>query len=377
MRQVFVLPQDRRSPSGGNLYNRFLLKALRARGFAFSVLTIETALRDARRARPTRYWLDSLLLDRMAELRTLAAASSECYVIVHYFPSLQPALGARARSAWRRLEDTAFTSADGFLATSDFAAAELAGRGTGTRPLLVVPPAPVVTPGPAARARAPGFRALMVANLVPGKGVLEFLEAFAPRAPGGDFSLEIAGSGDADTPYAERCRRVVARHEALRGRVRFLGALSLASLRRAYERNTFFISASRMESFGMALGEARAFGLYLLAREAGNVANLVAAPIGEVFTSDDTLAARAARIAGDAALAGRLRGAMPAPAPGASWGETAALFLAQLPVPQRRTARNEIPPRKLRGATKRPATSSTSRAAAHARGMSPRGTKVQ
>ena len=32
MRQIFVLPADRRSPSGGNLYNRFLLAALRKAG---------------------------------------------------------------------------------------------------------------------------------------------------------------------------------------------------------------------------------------------------------------------------------------------------------------------------------------------------------
>jgi hypothetical protein len=62
---------------------------------------------------------------------------------------------------------------------------------------------------------------------------------------------------------------VIADSDQLRGRIRLLGTCGPTKLRRAYRRNAFFVSASRMESFGMALQDARVFGLYLLVRRGG------------------------------------------------------------------------------------------------------------
>jgi glycosyltransferase involved in cell wall biosynthesis len=346
---------------------------------ALSVMTLEAAIRDARRARPTRYWIDTLLLDRIVDFRKNVQSPSECFVIVHYFPSLQPAATGRARKASRRIEDAAFRAADGFLLTSDFAAAHLASRDAGSKPFVVVPPAPTVVPSARPRRRPAGFRALMVANLVPGKGVLEFLRDFGRQVSAADpYCLEIAGRMDADPAYARRCLRAVERSAALRGKVRFLGALGPGALRQAYERNTVFISASRMETFGMALAEARVFGLYVIALHAGNAASHLASPRdGEVFSTSAALSHRAAALAKNSASIGELLSAMGPPAPASTWARAATRFLAQVARPQRRSARNVSPPRKLRGATRRPAASSRSRAAAQSRGMSPRGTKVQ
>jgi glycosyltransferase involved in cell wall biosynthesis len=379
MKQVFVLPADRRTPSGGNLYNRFLLKALRDAGVELSVMTIDAAKRDARNGPPARYWLDTLLLDRMEGLRALVRKPSECFVIVHHFPSLQPAAPMRSRARSRRIEDVAFRCADGFLLTSAFAARELACRDAGSKPFVVVPPAPAVAPSGEARPRPRGFRALMVANLVPGKGVLEFLQGFGRRLSCADeFSLQIAGRMDVDPAYAARCRRVVEASEALRHKVRFLGALGLGAMKRAYEGNAFFISASRMETFGMALNEARLFGLYVLALDAGNAATHVPSPShGEILASISGLSERAAQLVANPALRRDILEAIGPPAAAPTWAQAAARFLEQIPMPQRRMARNIKPPRKLRGATRRPARSSRSRAAAQGRGMSPRGTKVQ
>jgi hypothetical protein len=218
----------------------------------------------------------------------------------------------------------------------------------------------------------------MAANVVPGKGVLEFLQDFGRHlSPDAAFSLEIAGRLDADRGYAARCRRAVEESAALRGKVRFLGALGLAAMKRAYERNAFFVSASRMETFGMALAEARVFGLYVLALHAGNAAKQVALSQGEIHASISALAERAARLAADDALRKAILAAMAPPPRAATWAQAAARFLAQVTMPQRRAARNISPPRRLLAAMRRPAASSRSRTRAHAAGMSPRGTKVQ
>jgi glycosyltransferase involved in cell wall biosynthesis len=333
VKEIFVLPDDRRTRTGGNLYNRHLAAALREEGLDPEVMTIGTALRHAGGQRPARYWVDTLLLDRVAQLRAAAAASSQCFVIVHCVPSLHPAIRGRTLAAWRRAEDTAFAAADGFLVTSRFSALQLARRAVGRKPVMTVLPAPAVRPRRPHARDASRLRALVVANLTPGKGIVELLRALAVDLPrDADFSLEIAGRLDADPAHVAGCTALVERSPALRRRVRFLGALAPAALTRAYERNTFFVSSSHMESFGMALQEARCFGLYLLTIPGGNAASHVKPPsCGEVLPTIEALSRRVARLAADGALRERLLRRMPAPPPTPTWRDAALRFLAQLP----------------------------------------------
>ena len=149
------------------------------------------------------------------------------------------------------------------------------------RPIIVVPPALVIAPSAeelaCRRLGAGPFRGLVVANVVPVKGIRSFLEALATLLNEQDrFTIEIAGRLDLDPVYAEACQRLAARSAPLRGKVRFRGALGPDDLRELYLRSNLFISASEMESYGMALHEARAFGLPVLAVDAGNVREHVA-----------------------------------------------------------------------------------------------------
>jgi glycosyltransferase involved in cell wall biosynthesis len=333
VREIFVLPGDRRARTGGNLYNRFLIAALRAEGMRVSTMTLEEALGHARSGRPARYWIDMLLM-AVPRLRARSGPRSRCYLMVHYFPSLQWGLTPRARAQSRRSEDAAFAAADGFLVTSAFSGTQLAGRGVRGKPVMNVPPAPAVAPTRPPSPRASHeCRVLMVANVTPGKGVLEFLRGLHEHlSQDSRFSLEIAGSLDADRAYAARCRRVVDRSAMLRERVRWLGPLPPAALRRAYARNAFFVSASYMESFGMALLEARTFGLHVLTLRAGNAPSHVThSSVGEVLESMDALSARIAALAADGAMRERLLRRMKPPAKAATWRECARRFLAQLP----------------------------------------------
>jgi len=342
VREVFVLPGERRTPTGGNRYHAHLLAALRKAGAILRVMTLEAALHDATRAKSTRYWVDSLLLADVPRLRSRLQAGCELHLLLHWFPSLDPTAGARARRAARRREDRAFDAAHGFLVTSAFSARELARRGVRGRPVLVVPPAPTVRPGGPRRASRGGFRALVVANLVRGKDTLPLLHGLARelgRGAAPDWSLEIAGHAGVEPRYAARCRALVATSPALRGRVRFLGPLGPAALRRAYARNAVFVSASPMETFGMALQEARLFGLYLLVREGGHAGRHVTSPrTGEVLPTLAALCARAAQLARDPAACRPRLAPRPPSAAAPTWEEAAARLIARARLAQRRTA---------------------------------------
>ena len=191
-----------------------------------------------------------------------------------------------------------------------------------------------------ARRPQPHFCALMAASLVSGKGVFAFLEGLDAHLESSDaFSLQIAGRTDADTAYAQRCRKLVDASAVLRDKVRFLGALRPAAMKRAYAGNAFFVSASRMETFGMALQEARLFGMYVLTLDAGHAAAHVNSPAdGEILASMRALSQRVVQLVRDPAMCGRILAAMVAPPAPATWEQAATDFLAQVRMPQRRTA---------------------------------------
>jgi glycosyltransferase involved in cell wall biosynthesis len=124
----------------------------------------------------------------------------------------------------------------------------------------------------------------VVANLLPGKGVEPFLSALARSASSKDaFELVIVGSPDADPEYARACVSAAGGDS----RIRFSGALEPLALLQELARRDLMISASRMESFGMALAEARTLGVPIAARGGGNVAALVEVAAGGELCRDE------------------------------------------------------------------------------------------
>jgi glycosyltransferase involved in cell wall biosynthesis len=138
----------------------------------------------------------------------------------------------------------------------------------------------------------PPVRALMVANLVPGKGVAELLASLASRIHATDaLDLAIVGGARHDPRYAQQCH-ALAKDARLRGRVRFLGELSPEQTQAHLAACNLLVSASTMESYGMALAEARTVGVPILARRGGHVATLVGGQWGgEVFLNTEDLVA--------------------------------------------------------------------------------------
>jgi glycosyltransferase involved in cell wall biosynthesis len=130
----------------------------------------------------------------------------------------------------------------------------------------------VIAPGTTRVARAGGrpvaspraghreVRVLCVANWARAKGIHTLLAA-ARNVP--EISLDLVGA-QPDSAYARRVREHIA-HPKLAGRVRIYGVVTGERLERLYRAAAFFALPSTLESYGMAVGDALAHGLPVIA----------------------------------------------------------------------------------------------------------------
>jgi glycosyltransferase involved in cell wall biosynthesis len=264
-RAVFVVPPGR-PPSGGDLYNRFLLRALEAEGWPFETATLPRLVPGAFPPR-TEFWIDSLYLPGLAAADPFGP-DDRVFFIIHWLPSEEPGLAPGPAKALRRTEDRWLGRAAGFLATGPATRDRLRARGFTDKPILLVPPALCVRPeGP--RRIPEGFSGLIVSSLTRGKGVPSFLEALGREIREDDgLLIRIAGRTDIEPETAAVCLREVAAHPLLGRRVVHLGFVPPEELGAEYSKSSVLISPSPAEAFGMAFHEARAFGLPVLALRA-------------------------------------------------------------------------------------------------------------
>lgn len=250
---AFLIPDTGAFVSGGNLYNRHLIDALRERGHV-----IHESAQPEHLPEGVPLLADTLLAHSLP--RHLAQQSG---LIVHHLQSLHPPEGWN-RSDWFREKEWPWLQYFGwYLATSPYTKAYLQERQV-FKPVEVIEPALERPPELTARAARP-IRAIVVGNLVERKGILPLLEAWASTPPHG-VELRFAGSRDMEPAYADRC---LSGMEKLAG-VSYLGTLPRAALFAAYARSNLLISPAFMETYGMVLQEAAASGLPILAYNGGN-----------------------------------------------------------------------------------------------------------
>ena len=120
------------------------------------------------------------------------------------------------------------------------------------------------------------IKAIMVANLVPRKGILPFLKILAqnnllPQLK--NLQIDLIGSEEIEPEYAQSCLSFIKKNEVLNTIIRYHGQRLPIEIYSLYLQANLFISTSFMETYGMALQEARAFQLPILALKGGNVEN--------------------------------------------------------------------------------------------------------
>ena len=338
MRIDFAYPGDIDAPTGGYGYDRRVMRELVALDCIITPIALpasfpyptkedlaETERLLAGRAR------DALVIDGLAYAALpaglIAGLSPRPVALVHHPLFLeaafrrQPAAGPRVRGAPARVGP-----AGG--GTRGAAPADIVAREFNTPRDRLFHAPPGVDPAPRATGSHDGtVRLFSVGSLTPRKAYGDLVRALA-QAPG-DWRLTIAGSLTLAPDHAREIAALVAAH-GLADRIRLAGAMNADEIARGYAGADIFVTPSHFEGFGMAIAEAVAHGLPVIATR--EVAAMGALPegCGLVYPAGDVtaLASHLTALIADADLRARLAdAAWRSAARQYRWSDTARDFL--------------------------------------------------
>ncbi len=259
----FLIPDPQSFRSGGNHYNERLLSAMKALGIPFTTTHQSRELPGQ----------GLVLVDTLLWGQPLPPGCQP-WLIVHHLQSLYPPPGYSSDAWFEAEERQQLHQFAGFLVSSPFTAAYLRQRGL-EQPCVVVEPALDERPGPLPLRDYTSVDAIMTANLVPRKGILPFLQQLEQNGVPAGLRLRIFGESQLQPDYARACLQQLQR---LPGDIRYGGVLPHSGLMRQYRQANLFISTSYMETYGMSIQEAAAYGLPLLLLRGGNTANHLRRP---------------------------------------------------------------------------------------------------
>jgi glycosyltransferase involved in cell wall biosynthesis len=335
----FVVPGPLDQRTGGYIYDRRIVDGLRALGWTVQVHELagrfpqpdelaRTAARDAvAQLSGTLAVIDGLALPAFGLPDRLPRA---WVALVHHPLALETGLTPAEARAFEEVERRLLAHAARVIVTSpatrrDLAAYEVEGARIG-----------VVCPGtdaaPFARGSGgPGLALLCVASLTPRKGHPVLLEALGQLVDL-DWHLTCVGSAERD-PACARALVAAIERLGLDRRVTLVGERAAAELAPFYDRADVFVLASYHEGYGMALTEALARGLPVVATSAGAIPDTVPADAGLLVPPGDVqaLAGALRKVTTEPDLRARLTaGARAARQSLPSWSDAARAFAAEL-----------------------------------------------
>ncbi|WP_445527878.1 glycosyltransferase family 4 protein [Streptomyces cyslabdanicus] len=292
----FVLPggvDDPATPSGGNAYDRRV--SLDLPGFGWQVRPHavngswprpDTQAR-AELARVLRelpdgavVLLDGLVACGVPEIVGPEADRLRLAVLVHLplgdETGLDPAVAAELDARERQV----LRAVSAVVATSDWAVRRLVSH-HGLAPDRVHAAAPGADIAPVAPGTDGVSRLLCVASVTPRKGQHRLVEALA-AVTDLPWNCTCVGALTQDPAYVDRLRGLIAEH-GLEDRFHLVGPRSGAELDASYAAADLMVLASYAETYGMAVTEALARGIPVLATDVGGVGEAVGrAPDGGV-----------------------------------------------------------------------------------------------
>lgn len=313
-RFLLVHPDCDAHPSGGNRYNRHLLEEARSHGWLLGSVTADPAVRqesaEALGARiATTSWADRpglIIWDSLflGAAPPLPRNDTHQAVLLHFLPSQNPLLSSSARAAARSAEDRWIDRMDCVITTGKCLENLVVHRYPAVRVYRCQPGVDELF-WQVGRCKPPGARGalglLSVGNLSAAKGYTEVLDAL-DRLASPDWRWHIAGSDRLDATFAAHFL-ARARPWIRAGRIVYYGALSDLELAGLMARVDLFVSASHFESYGMALAEAVAADLTVVATDVGDTVSIARkARSAWVIPAGDSTALAAALSEATAAL---------------------------------------------------------------------------
>ena len=296
----FAVPGDIETRTGGTIYDKKAMAELRAAGravehlrwpssFPFPTPEDLAAVTASLAACPD----DALvLIDGLAfgVLPGLAAAEAErlrLVALVHHPLALESGLPRDIADRLAVSEREALTHVRAVIVTSEMTAATLA-RDYGVARETIT----VATPGidrPDAAWVSPtnsAPRLVAVGTVTPRKGYDVLVDGLA-RIADLDWQCIVAGSLERDPETADAVRRQIRRH-GLAGRLDLIGEIPDPTP--LYETADIFVLPSRYEGYGMAIAEALAYGVPVVATRVGAISEVVPEGAGILVPPDDSIA---------------------------------------------------------------------------------------
>jgi glycosyltransferase involved in cell wall biosynthesis len=306
---VLVVPGPLDQLTGGYLYDRHIVDALRGRGRAVRVIDLSaTGAEDglAELADAAVTVVDGLALPELEPAIATHAHRLRLVAFVHHPLAEETGLRPTAAQRLAAVEAALLPRFRGVLCPSRATAAAVARAGVAPDRIAVVPPGTERPRFPPRRRRHRVRRLLCVAGVVPRKGHLVLIRALA-RLRDLDWRLLCVGSLRRDPSAARSVRRLI-RALDLGRRVALAGERPPRAAASAYRWADAFVLPSFHEGYGMAYAEAMAHGLPVVATNAGAVADTVPHGAGLLVAPGDAAAlARALRrLIAEPPLAARL-----------------------------------------------------------------------
>ena len=271
---TFVIPDVNAFQSGGNIYNKNLIAGLQKNGYFPKIVDLVNFKKKTIQQLEGHYFFDTLYFAQLESIFTKRNKVTQFWLIVHHLESLYPPKDWTATNYFQQKEYPFLIQFDGFLTSSQFTADYLMKHGL-SQSKIVIPPAIEYIPNlPSAAKKASPVNALIIANLVERKGILPFLEHLieSPLLQQNTcLKIHLVGAATIEPIYAQQCLDLLAQNPALKKIVQYQGQLSPTQLHTYYQQSNLFISTAFMETYGMALQEARSFDLPILALTGGNV----------------------------------------------------------------------------------------------------------
>jgi glycosyltransferase involved in cell wall biosynthesis len=276
----FLVPEHVDDParvSGGNVYDLALGRGLSGLGWSVRMSRLapgESSMSEvlAPLDDGSTVLIDGLLATLAPDALMREATRLRTVVIAHM---VAPAIAAeRERVAIADRQRRAFGAARMIVTTSRWTRDELLAEGM-AQPDRVRVARPGVAAAPATAATEDGTRLLCVGAVAPHKGQDVLVRALAGLDDDPPWTCTFAGSLDVAPDFVAALESVVD-SAGLRERIRFAGVLTRRALEDAYAAADLLVAPSRVESFGMAVAEALAHGIPVVASRVGGLPEAVA-----------------------------------------------------------------------------------------------------
>jgi glycosyltransferase involved in cell wall biosynthesis len=297
---------DPGQPTGGNIYDRYVCAGLAEAGWDVLVRTVAAAWAahgPGYRAGLSRVLTAipdgaTVLIDGLiaspAAAQLLPHTGRICLTVLLHMP-LVTALDTHHDASELHSERAVLSAAAGVVVTSEWTRQQIL-----TRYAIPADRVHVARPGVDQVASQTGpVRGQLICVGVLGhhKGQDLLVEALAELADL-DWHCLLAGSLDRDPAFVRQLQARIT-HLGYGHRVQLPGALSGANLSRTYATADLLVAPSRSETYGMAVAEALAHGLPVIAAAVGGLPEALGSTVdgscpGELVPSDDPVALAAA-----------------------------------------------------------------------------------